>query len=108
MVAEKAQAERDEFRAKLAAAEASAQAWHDQGERESEERDAALARVRELENALEGDGWRTWNEIEARLKARVTALEKALRELLPFVTNRGRMDCREAAFDRARRVLEGK
>ena len=52
MVAEKAQAERDDLRAKLAAAEASAQAWHDQGERESEERDAALARVSELEAEL--------------------------------------------------------
>ena len=84
------------------------------------ERDAALARVEELENNISNESLK-WHmkklrETEERMldegdafRTRVTELEGALREVLEIGTRNRRPDKEEAAaVDRARQVLEGR
>ncbi len=124
---DEARRERDDLRAKLAAAEAHNVTQSYDLDKAWEERDAALARVRELElarldSAIGTEGvmaeecrQREWKE---KAEARVAALEEALREVLEtacscdceeIYTCRGlhATECHYDEVAHARRVLNG-
>lgn len=99
--------ERDSLRAKLAAAEADAQADLETIEQVCGERDTAMARVRELEE-LHGNAVGNCGRLGLALtkaEARIADLEGALRECMRDLSLDGYENYRKT-WERARRVLD--